>query len=85
MKLVERHIRLNDKAIKDICFKSARLYNFCNYYKRQAYFGKISKFGEYELSKLLGEFNQEDYRNLPAQTSQQIIKLLFKNWKSLKH
>ena len=82
MQLVERHIRINDKAIEDICFKSARLYNFCNYHKRQAFFGNIQKFEEYELSKLLAEFNQEDYRALPAQTSQQIIKLLFKNWKS---
>ena len=82
MQLVERHIRLKDKAIEDICFKCARLYNFCNYYKRQSYFGGVEKFGEYELSKLLAEFNQEDYRALPIQTSQQVIKLLFKNWKS---
>ena len=82
MQLVERHIRIKDKAIQDICFKAARLYNFCNYYKRQAYFGQIQKFDEYELSGLLAEFKQEDYIALPAQTSQQVIKLLFKNWKS---
>lgn len=82
MKLVERHIIKGDKAIEDICFKSARLYNFCNYYKRQVYFGELEKFGEYELSKLLTEFNQEDYTSLPSQTSQQIIKILFENWKS---
>lgn len=80
--LVERHIKVNDKAIEGICFKTARLYNFCNYHKRQSFFGNIDKFGEYELSKLLIEHNQEDYRALPSQTSQQVIKLLFKNWKS---
>lgn len=82
MQLVERHIRINDKEVEDVCFKSARLYNFCNYYMRQSHFGHVQKFKEYELSKLLAEYNQEDYRNLPSQTSQQIIKLLFKNWKS---
>jgi putative transposase len=82
MQLVERHIVLNDKSIEDICFKSARLYNFCNYYIRKAYFGEVEKFTEYELSGLLAKFKQDDYKALPAQTSQQIIKLLFTNWKS---
>lgn len=81
MQLVERHIRIGDKAIEDICFKSARLYNFCNYHKRQAYFGKVEKFGEYELSNLLCEFKQEDFIALPNNCSQQIIRLLFQNWK----
>jgi len=82
VQLVERHIVKNNKAIQDICFKTARLYNFCNYHKRQVCFGTLEKFGEYELSKLLAEFNQYDYRALPIQTSQQTIKLLFKSWKS---
>lgn len=82
MKLVERHIKVGDKAIEDICFKSARLYNFCNYYKRMVYFGQLEKFGEYELSGLLAEYKQEDFKSLPSQTNQQVIKLLFKNWKS---
>jgi hypothetical protein len=77
MQLVERHIRVNDKAIEDICFKTARLYNFCNFHKRQVYFGKIEKFGEYELSSLLCEYNQEDFRALPSTTSQQVIRQLF--------
>lgn len=82
MQLVERHIKIGDKAIEDICFKSARLYNFCNYYKRQVCFGQLEKFSEYELSGLLAEHKQEDFKSLPAQTSQQVIKLLFKNWKA---
>jgi putative transposase len=49
---------------------------------RQATFGKIQYFTEYELSGLFAEFNEENYRGLPAQTSQQIIKQLFKNYKS---
>ena len=82
MQLVERHIFTGRKDLEDVCFKAARLYNFCNYHRRHVHFGKIEKFSEYELSKLLAEFNQDDYRALPTQTSQQIIKLLFKNWKS---
>lgn len=82
MQLVERHIRVGDKAVEEICFRAARLYNFCNYHKRHVCFGKMEKFGEYELSKLLAEYDQEDYRALPIQTSQQTIRLLFKNWKA---
>jgi putative transposase len=38
---------------------------------------------EFQLSKALAKFNQNDYRAMPtAQSSQQVIKLLFKNWKS---
>lgn len=81
---VERHIFTGKQAkvYEDICFKSARLYNFCNYHLRMAFFGTMEKVGEYELTGILAEFNQEDYRHLPAMTSQQIVKLLFKNWKS---
>lgn len=82
MQLVERHIVLNDKSIEDVCFKAARLYNFCNYYRRQVHFHTLEKFSEYELSGMLAEFKQEDYKALPAQTAQQVIKLLFKNWKA---
>jgi len=82
MQLVERHIRINDKAIEALCVKAKNLYNQSLYYLRQATFGKIQHFTEYELSSLFAEFNQEDYRALPAQTSQQVIKQVFKNYKS---
>jgi putative transposase len=81
MQQVERHIIL-DKRFEAICFKSGLLYNFVTYHYRQAVFGKQAYFGEYELSKLCVECNQEDYRALPAQTAQQVIKLVFKNFKS---
>ena len=68
MQLVERHIIRDDKTLEDLCFKSARLYNFINYHKRQAFFGKQDDFSEYEMNKILAEFNQEDYRALPAST-----------------
>ena len=82
MQLVERHIIVKDKEIEDICFRAKNLYNQALYYLRQATFGKIQHFTEYELSGLFAEFNEENYRALPAHTSQQIIKLMFKNYKS---
>lgn len=91
---VERHIFLT-KEFDEICYHSKSLYNYCNYVLRQGLSGKLENIpefvdllkedkyiGEYDLSKRLAELNQVDYRNLPIQTSQQVIKLLYKNWKS---
>ena len=66
----------------DICIKAKNLYNQSLYYYRQSLFGKIQYFKEYELTGLFAEYKEENYVNLPAQTSQQIIKLMFKNIKS---
>lgn len=82
VQLVERHIIKHNKELEALCFKSKCLYNQSLYYLRQSLFGNIERFSEYELSKLFVEFNEENYRNLPSQTSQQIIKQLFKNWKA---
>lgn len=82
MQLTERHIVRNNDVMKDLCNKSAMLYNFCLYHMRQVCFGKLEKFSEFELSNLLCEFKQEDFVALPAPTSQQVIKLMFKNWKA---
>ena len=81
MNRVERHI-LNSKEIDKLCFLSKNLYNYANYCIRQSFTktGKIPS--EYELMGKLARREQVDYKALPAQTSQQIIKLLYKNWKS---
>jgi putative transposase len=81
MKLVERHI-LKDLSFMEVCEKAKRIYNISLFYYRQSIFKKIEYFGEYELTGLFSEFNQFDYRQLPSQTCQQIIKLMFKNVKS---
>lgn len=81
MQQVESHI-LNTKEIEAICIKAKLLYNQSLYYLRQSLFGNIEKFSEYELTGLFAEYSEEVYKALPAQTSQQVIKLLFKNWKS---
>lgn len=86
LRRVERHIitksNKNYEAIKEICHKSKNLYNYANYILRQSFFETRKLPNEYDLIKILTAQNQDDYRSLPAQTAQQTIKLLFKNWKS---
>ena len=83
---VERHIikraDKNYSKIKDICHRCKNLYNYTNYILRQSLFKQEGLPKEYELVGILTRENQDDYRALPAQTSQQVIKLLYKNWKS---
>ena len=83
---VERHvIKRADKnysKIKDICHRCKNLYNYCNYILRQSLFKGEGLPREYELVGILTRENQDDYRALPAQTSQQAIKFLYKNWKA---
>jgi putative transposase len=81
MQLVERHI-VKDDIFMDFCVKAKNLYNQSLYYYRQSIFGNIKYFNEYELTGLFAEYKEENYISLPAQTSQQIIKLMFKNIKS---
>ena len=83
---VERHvIKRADKnysKIKDICHRCKNLYNYTNYILRHSLFKGEGLPREYELVGILTRENQDDYRALPAQTSQQVIKFLYKNWKS---
>ncbi|SRR6266496_295407 len=78
---VEQHI-IRDERFKDWCVKAKNLYNQMLYYWRQSIFGNIQYFTEYELVGLMQEYDEENFRALPANTSQQIIKVLFKNIKS---
>jgi putative transposase len=80
---VERHIIIKSEILEDLTHKSKNLYNYANYLIRQYFFetGKLLK--EFELTTQLAKENQVDYRDMPsAQSAQQTIKLLFKNWKS---
>ena len=78
-----------------LCHNSKNLYNFANYVIRQAFTGKtenIEQFkdlisnerfiSEFDLSKRLARLNQVDYRSLKTQVSQQVIKQVYKNYKS---
>jgi putative transposase len=81
MQLVERHVVL-DGIYEEICRKSGLLYNWVTYYYRQVIFGQVQPFGEYELSGLCAEYEEENYKALPAQSAQQVIKQVFQAFKS---
>lgn len=82
MNRVERHTVKNSQEIDNLCYLSKNLYNYATYCMRQYFIHTGNMLSEYELTGKLAKRDQVDYRALPAQTSQQIIKLLFKNWKS---
>ena len=86
VKRVERHLIKASNELytycDDICFKSKNLYNYANYLIRQEYIFNKNFTGFYELDRLLKEADQIDYRALPAQTSQQTLLLLDRDWQS---
>lgn len=85
---VEKHIIKSNNQffsmLDDFCFKSKNLYNHANFIVRNE-FVKNNKWVRYcDLDKILRNDEEfPDYKNMPtAQCSQQILKLLDKNWKS---
>ena len=86
MKLVEQHIiKSNNVLYKDLdnlCFLSKNLYNQALYRIRQQFFEDKSFKNYYELNKELHDENQIDYRALPANTSQETLKLVNQNYSS---
>lgn len=81
MQRVERHIAIGNKRLDELCFLSKNLYNYVNYLIRQEFTQNKKLLSEYEVTTMLAKDKQADYIALPSQTSQQIIKILFKNWK----
>lgn len=83
---VERHIikssNKNFAIFKELSHNSKNLYNYCNFILRQSFIKDKKLIKEYDLTTQLAKENQIDYRSLPSSCSQQIIKLLYKNWKS---
>ena len=86
MKLVEQHIiKSNNVLYKDLdnlCFLSKNLYNQALYRIRQQFFEDKSFKNYYELNRELHDENQIDYRALPANTSQETLKLVNQNYSS---
>lgn len=85
---VERHIIKSSnkyyKLLDELCFKSKNLYNFANYQIRQKFCNENKYITYNQLDKILKQENMNfDYKNMPtAQSAQQILRLLDKNWKS---
>lgn len=79
---VERHIKIKANELDIICFKSKNLYNKANYVIRQNFINDKLWVRYNEIDKICKVEKWPEYRELPAQTSQQILKLLDKNWTS---
>lgn len=84
MQGVEQHcIDTNDPryaAIDEAAFKSKNLYNAALYEIRQAFIREGVYLPYEEMDKRMKQ--HEAYKALPAKVSQQVLKLLDKNWKS---
>jgi len=78
----ERHCFEMTNELYDVCHRSKNLYNAANYLKRQAFFRDEEPPTAYTIIKQFTANNQPDYRALPAQTAQQTLRLLDKDWTS---
>ena len=86
MTLVEQHIIKSNnifyKELDNLCFLSKNLYNQALYRIRQQFFEDKSFKNYYEVNKELHDENQVDYRALPANSSQETLKLVNQNYSS---
>lgn len=78
----ERHVLQRSKELDILCLNSKNLYNYCNYILRQSYTKYKKLPSEYGVSKQLTKEQQIDWVKMGANTNQQILKYLYKNWKS---
>ena len=86
MRLVEQHIIVKNhrffEACDELSFSAKNLYNQGLYRVRQYFFESGKYLNYYQLQKQFQNEKQVDYLALPAKVSQQVLKLLDKNWKS---
>lgn len=80
VKLTEQIQLKNYSRLHGLCHLAKNLYNAANYIVRQAFFSENRWIRYYELNEALKA--SDPYRTLPSQTSQQILRVLEKNWKS---
>ena len=88
IQLIEKHcINKNNKyydLLDYYCYMSKNLYNFANYHIRQNFTKEGIYLNYNKIDKVMKlEENNKDYKNMiTAQSAQQCLKLLDKNWKS---
>jgi len=84
MKLVERHIITKQnklfKEIDTLAFLSKNLYNAANYLIRQEFISNNKYLSNPEVYHLIKA--SVDYKALPAKVSNQVLRVLERNWKS---
>ena len=85
---VEKHVIKSScsyfSMLMDFCHKSKNLYNHANYIIRNKFTKENILVSYGELDKILKkDYDYPDYQSMPtAQTAQQTLRLLCKNWKS---
>jgi len=80
MKQVEQIYLGKTKDLYNLCHQAKDLYNKANYVIRQEFF-RTNRWTRYnQLNEILK--SEKEYKGLPSQTSQQVLILLDKNWKS---
>jgi len=79
---VERHIVDMNQPLIDLSYASKNLYNCATFIMRQNFIKnhKIINYGM--MDKIIKRDYPEVYKGLPAQSSQQVLRLIEKNWKS---
>ena len=82
MNRVERHIMPTSTNLLDLAFKSKNLYNCATFIMRQNFIHNKKIINYPQMDKILKRDYEEAYRALPAQTTQQILRLIEKDWKS---
>ena len=66
--------------LSKLCHLAKNLHNLANWYVRQDFFKLNNFLNYYDLDYILKD--KQAYRKLPSQTSQQILKLVNRNWRS---
>jgi len=80
IQLTEQIHHKNSPELSHLCHLAKNLYNLANFHYRQFFF-KLEEFlSYYDLQVILKD--HEAYKSIPAQTSQQILRLVIQNWKS---
>ena len=79
---VEQHIVNMNQQLIDLSYASKNLYNCATFIMRQNFIKnhKIINYGT--MDKIIKRDYPEVYKGLPAQSSQQVLRLVEKNWKS---
>ncbi|MFX1236701.1 MAG: RNA-guided endonuclease InsQ/TnpB family protein [Promethearchaeota archaeon] len=80
MKLTERIQLRKTELLSKMCYAANNLYNLANYYVRQEFFYFNDWLRYDDLWHALKD--KDAHKALPSQTSQQVLKLVDKNWKS---
>lgn len=82
MNRVERHKMPSSNNLLNLAFKSKNLYNCATFIMRQNFIRNKKIISYTQMDKILKRDYEDVYRALPAQTTQQILRLIEKDWKS---